>query len=224
MRARCAESTKEGREGADWEWWFGADGKWFGMRVQANKLKEESLEYEHLDHVTKKTKRRQVDNLIDKAAAHTPQLYPLYCFYNHWRKPEVSPRWRCGSFNNEKPLWGATVADAERVRQALNDGIKGFDAISEISMPLICLACCRVLASDRERTLPHRARGIAEALNQGRDVPPISDHPPHYVPQLQTQSPSNLDIPQALADLDGILIIEARPDVYDELRNEMYRE
>ncbi len=30
--------SRESKNGADWEWWFGSGDEWFGMRVQAKKL------------------------------------------------------------------------------------------------------------------------------------------------------------------------------------------
>jgi len=204
---------KEAHTGADWEWWFGTDHEWFGMRVQAKRLDVPALEYSHLDHTIGKSGILQVDRLIADAAQRN--LYAMYCFYNYWSPSDALPLWPCGTFAKREELWGASVADAEIVRDRIRTKSKKLGDIGPVSFPLMCLACCRGHAGGAsDAPLPHRARGIAGVLSRRRDVPPLVPHPPWYA--TQAQSGKNLDLPAGVADLDGILIVEERPAIYEE--------
>lgn len=203
---------QEGKNGADWEWWFGAQKQWFGMRVQAKRLEVATLEYASLDRTIGKSTVRQVDRLI--ADARERCLYPMYCFYNYW--PDgTSVDWRCGTFSQNNELWGASIADAVRMKEKVDANSKNLADIAPVSMPLMCLACCRGHADSSNPTLPIRARSIAGALTGTPDIiPDLVPHPPWYVAQLRQNSRS-LDLPAGLLDLDGILIVEENPDVYE---------
>ena len=205
--------SKESKAGADWEWWFGCKNEWFGMRVQAKRLDLAKLEYSHLDHIIGKTQSRQVDKLIEDANVH--DLYPMYCFYNHWNRAS-SISWPCGTFAQRTELWGASVADAQDIQYCVNNGQKKLSEITKISMPLMCLACCRGHADDPSNpTLPHRARGIAVRLRGNpNDVPRLVPQLPVYATRQANIHPE--DLPSNLANLDGILIVEERPVVYGE--------
>lgn len=183
------------------------------MRVQAKRLDVAVLEYSHLDHIIGKTAVRQVDRLVDDAT--TRNLYPMYCFYNYWNTAS-GVRWPCGTFAQKTELWGVAVADAKFVRQRIDRGQKKLSEISQVSMPLMCLACCRGHADDRANpTLPHRARGIAAVLRRDPDdVPPLVPHPPWYA--THQASKQSLDLPTGVADLDGVLVVEERPGLYEE--------
>lgn len=205
---------KEAAAGADWEWWFGCNGEWFGMRVQAKRLDIPRLEYIHLDHTIGKTSVLQVDKLIESAK--TNDLYALYCFYNYWNTPTQFP-WPCGTFMPKDELWGAAIADAQKVKAKIDNKQKSLADVLPISMPLSCLACCHGNADDLSNsTLPHRARGIALALNRVGATANV----PRLVPSLPWYATPNANInlpdpPVSLADLDGILIVEERSPNYD---------
>jgi hypothetical protein len=220
LRRMCPDEVKvikfnrprEARTGADWEWWFGAANKWFGMRVQAKRLDCASLAYEYLDHKIGKTGVLQVDRLI--ADALSRNLYAMYCFYNYWDRGNYIPEWPCGTFGPRLELWGASIADAIKVQQKIGANSKELSDIEPISMPLLCLACCRGHSDDPSATLPHRARGIALRLSGTSNiVPQLVDRLPGYVTQ---DSLAQVDIQGPTRDLDGILVIEERLNVYGE--------
>lgn len=72
--------------GADWDWWFGRDGQWFGLRVQAKKLSIPADTYATLREFAGDRERgvRQVELLLSSSAREG--MAPLYCFYN-FREP-----------------------------------------------------------------------------------------------------------------------------------------
>ena len=200
----------EGESGADWEWWFGSGNEWFGMRVQAKRLDSKKLEYSHLDHKVGKQKKLQVDKLIEKAKKR--KVYPMYCFYNYSSDNTVFANWNCKSFASRQELWGVSIADAEKIRRKVKAHEKKIAQISPISMPLMCLACCKGhLKEGENQTLPHRARGIALNLADNNEelVPNITNSLPFDIPH---NSEHTFDVPE---DLGGILIIEEQPDLYE---------
>jgi hypothetical protein len=201
---------KESTNGADWEWWFGSRSEWFGMRVQAKRLDIDSLEYKHLDHTIGKTGVLQVDRLI--ADASSRDLYPMYCFYNYWQTGKYNSKWPCGTFAQKHELWGASIADAHAIQKKVNSRSKKLQDIEPISFPLMCLACCRGHAGTHRPTLPWRARGIARVLSGNPDLALVPKLPPYIIQNADTQT---LDVPQAPLDLDGILVVEENPNVYE---------
>src|ERR1041384_2843347 len=80
-----------GKIGADWLWWFVGGGVGYGMRVQAKRMSRKGLGYDGLDRNAGKTGIKQIDLLIQDAAAQNPPLYPMYCFYNHWDLSKFQP-------------------------------------------------------------------------------------------------------------------------------------
>lgn len=77
---------QEGKNGADWEWWFvdSSGKKGIGFRVQAKIINFQSNSFEQLHYLkTSKTKGKvyQTDLLIQEARR--KHLIPLYCLYIH---------------------------------------------------------------------------------------------------------------------------------------------
>ncbi|MGD9896960.1 MAG: DUF6615 family protein [Candidatus Methylacidiphilaceae bacterium] len=165
----------EGTTGADWEWWFVRDALGFGMRVQAKKLRPDSLRYVGLkDTIGHSGVRRQVDLLIDKAESAMPSLYPAYCFYNFWSDNHKLPQWNCASFRLVFPeLFGCSIADAHRVRACLDEGRDDLATIGPLACPLICLVCDCICSS--KESLPQRVCRAAEALRNDTYDRPSSE-------------------------------------------------
>lgn len=219
LRRQCPDEVRiqkfnrrqEGKNGADWEWWFGGAAGWFGMRVQAKKLELGSMEYEHLDHRVKGSGRLQVDLLIEDATSR--DLFAMYLFYNNWSGKTVAP-WRCRSFREDERLWGHSIASAHVVEQLVAAGTKAASSVAESAFPVTCLACCRGFTGGGDPSLPERARSVAEVLaaRSGVDVPSlVPSLPPHAAQVKQGDGVS----PRSVPSLDGILVIEERTGAYD---------
>lgn len=72
--------TREAKNGSDWEWWIGGKGAWFGMRVQAKRLKKTHPQFWRLkEYKAKNAASPQIDTLIQ--AAKRDGLTPAYCLY-----------------------------------------------------------------------------------------------------------------------------------------------
>ena len=78
----------EKETGADWEWWFGGESGWLGLRVQAKKIKFPEDSFEELGFRGKKGD--QLNNLIEQAEKF--ELNPVYCLYVS-RPEKVSPNY-----------------------------------------------------------------------------------------------------------------------------------
>lgn len=71
---------REGKNGADWEWWIGSEKSWLGMRVQAKKKRPDGDRFIGLQkYQTKSQPIPQIDVLLQQAKK--DRLIPTYCFY-----------------------------------------------------------------------------------------------------------------------------------------------
>jgi hypothetical protein len=210
--------------GADWEWWFGSPGSWFGMRVQAKKLESTSLIYDGLDHTVRSTRQKQFNLLINDAKARN--LYPIYTFYNYWdvqraSSAKISFTSACGCPATFGQLgvglfrgyehWGCTVADAYAIRKAIRRGTSSLKDIAAISIPWEWLVCCPN-TSPKRVSLSERARFIAENLSRQRAVPGLVENPPAHVSRIleaDLKPESVRELFESDAKIDGVLIIRA---------------
>jgi len=206
--------AQEGRTtGADWEWWFGANSRWFGMRVQAKKIDTGTLKYTGLYHTVRKGRRKQINLLLRDARRR--RLYPLYCFYSYWDTRKVDLPWSCCSFPPQEELCGCTIADAYAVRQKMRMRAITVKDLSSIWLPWVCLVCCNGYGLTEGASLPERARNLVQQISDSPYVVPEIGSAPHYVLRLQEQRPESyhsfrpeqLDF---LGDVDGILVVKER--------------
>jgi hypothetical protein len=142
---------KEGKIGADWEWWFTGPSKlWLGFRVQAKVININSNEYEHL-YYSKKDKNNKIvyqyDLLIDSAlkAKNSRRLIPLYCLYSNWSGEKIDLSWPCETFKRNVRSYGCSVMSAFAVKY-LNLKSSGTDKDIRSLLPYMrpwqCLICC----------------------------------------------------------------------------------
>lgn len=159
IKTQRFNSTKEGENGADWEWWLGSNDNWLGFRIQAKKIDVQTLNYKELDHKNKKGK--QIDLLIEDSFDNDPLLIPLYVFYNYWDNKFV-PTWeckinsKCVDISDHEPLFGCGLSYAIDVKEVLENKSKKIDDILEITYPWSCLVCCPQFSKD-SMDLPTRA-------------------------------------------------------------------
>lgn len=225
--------------GADWEWWLGSGDDWFGMRVQAKKLKDGR--YDNLARCVGKTKVRQIDQLL-KATREAEKkgifVYPMYCFYNHWDSTSFPTLdWPCKTFKESDEAWGATVADAYEIKQLIDTKMTDLLSVGSISRPLRCLACCvgkKPLSPTSPLTLPYRAQSIAIMLRErwskkqeplrgrGRKptilpVPTVTKNPPSYVLSIldsekEDEELISGDYGNHLSRLKGVIVCDGSSD------------
>jgi hypothetical protein len=182
---------RESRSGADWEWWLGGPGGWVGFRVQAKKLDDSGVRYQHLFRSVRG--QRQIDTLIDQARA--TGITPIYCFYNGL--PGVLASWRASCSGTLPPqARGCTVASARSVRLLNSDELA---QLAPVSAPWSDLVCCQPGAG-----LADAAAASATALD-GQTVQPAGELPT-YVRRAVLGEIRGLD--DHLRSLDGIMVIE----------------
>ena len=163
--------------GADWEWWFIGQSLVFRMRIQAKKLNSFSLNYDHLDYPTDKTKPRQVDALITEANKANPRRFPAYCFYNYW---PANPRFagpNCGATFPRDVIRGCSIASASKVKKLLANSKTDLANVSADSDPLICMFCPRFgneirMSNDDPNWLPTIIRESCLRLKEKEEVVP----------------------------------------------------
>ena len=72
--------SQEALNGADWEWWIGKPGRWYGMRVQAKRMYYPNENFPNLySYKTKSAANTQINTLIARAQA--DNIDPVYCIY-----------------------------------------------------------------------------------------------------------------------------------------------
>lgn len=147
------EFTKraEGRNGADWEWWFNYKKLFIGFRVQAKIIAIQNDGFEHL-HYHKNIKDEkgniidkiyQSDKLIKNALSKTTPKFPLYCFYIHTEDKGRLKKWSCGSYSSVKDLWGCSLISAFDVIKLRNGNKRHIEDLEEKMNPWHCLVCCK---------------------------------------------------------------------------------
>lgn len=106
---------KEPNTGADWEWWIGISGAWFGMRVQAKKISLPSETYGSIltYRTTSKTKN-QIQILIEQSKRYS--VTPIYCLYTH-SSVVPSPVPNCMPSLSRKMVNGCLICHAEVVER-----------------------------------------------------------------------------------------------------------
>lgn len=126
IRSQKHSNVKEGKTGADWEWWLNTDDNWLGFRIQAKKLDIKKMEYKELDYINKKGEK-QIDLLIKDALDNSPPLFLLYVFYNNWDTSKFTPKWNCKILDHncidilgDEPLFGCGFSYAESVKEILD--------------------------------------------------------------------------------------------------------
>jgi hypothetical protein len=131
--------------GADWEWWLG-DGPgrpWFGMRVQAKKLKQLRagvFGYDFGYTPTAVPRIRQVDRLIE--AASRVGLPAVFALYNGPQLDLDEFAWGCCHFEPERQLLGVGLLSAEAARARADQGNMDQGSVCGDSRPWSCAALC----------------------------------------------------------------------------------
>lgn len=226
---RAYTKDEEGRNGADWEWWFqGSTGYWIGLRVQAKVISHRADVFEHLHYykntrTTPPQREYQCDKLIAHAGADPawPRV-PLYCLYSYWTAPySLSASYCCWGSSPTASAYGCSIvpaADVQALRAANAKGVTFRNSLAETlrcSLPLACLACCPFgpgTESIAERL--HAVLALRGALQPNLNY--LLPEPPFYVLQLAQElrgpgtaadSPT-LDLPPALG---GVVAIRQAP-------------
>lgn len=191
---RAFTKAAEARNGADWEWWIGSSEGWFGMRIQAKRLKLPSESFSKLQ--TQKAKGQpdtQINTLI--SSAYADRLTPAYCFYvfsNRWPSAAL---WAAPRVNTSaiSPL-GCLIAHAGAVRSV---GSNALSKLLPVAAPWHLLVCQCSISAGSESLAAHMcgllqqsaaasgARGVF-ADQQDEEFPlfPPQQHLPSYMSGL----------------------------------------
>ncbi|WP_155387724.1 DUF6615 family protein [Catellatospora paridis] len=140
---RSFTRRQEARTGADWqwEWWFGGS-SWFGMRVQAKRLKrlkDGTVGYD-LGYRTGRSKSRQVDALI--ADARQAQMQAVYVLYNGRDLDVDGVQWNCKKLRPSAGFFGVSLLPASVARLLANVGTVDWTTVAQYSVPWSCLFDC----------------------------------------------------------------------------------
>lgn len=143
MSVRTFSRKQESRNGADWqwEWWFHGF-QWFGLRVQAKRLKVQrngQVGYD-LGYLTGRHRSRQVDLLINRAQADGVQA--AYVLYNGPGLDLDQFKWRCGHLPASTAFFGVSILPAAVAQDLVNAKTMDLGNVGALSRPWSCLASC----------------------------------------------------------------------------------
>lgn len=225
VRTKVFTKPDEGKNGADWEWWFkGITNNWIGFRVQAKIINIESNKFEHLHYCSeiedsegKTIKEYQCDKLIKNALvdskSHKP-LIPLYCLFV--QADNNLHDWHCGTFPFVKDLYGCSLISAFQVQKYRNNNNakKHLDDIKNNLKPWHCLVCCEGYGCENDLISNIQAYAKAQLIpqdNQDNNVQKIpqsfiTKNPPGYVLEmLENENNDNVQPPDK--EIDGVIVI-----------------
>jgi hypothetical protein len=134
------QRSEEALNGADWEWWFHADGHGFGMRVQAKRAKRGGG-YD-LEHIVRGTGARQSELLVQDAQA--SGCFPAYVLYNHrnWvAASQLGQVTDCRHGRGEQAQLGCTLVSAFTVHAVLRSRPVKAAYVRDRSFPWHRLLC-----------------------------------------------------------------------------------
>lgn len=169
VAVRAFTKSKEARNGADWEWWIGSPGCWFGMRVQAKRIKLPEERFVGLHRQKAKGQpHTQINTLIK--AAHRDQLTPAYCFYvasKRWPKPAL---WASPRLNTSggSPL-GCLVAHASAVRDVRSEALSKLGPVAAPWHLLVC-PCLNIEEGKASADIAHSLMHHSAAASGSRGI------------------------------------------------------
>ena len=138
---------QESRNGADWQWeWWFHEQRWFGVRVQAKKLRsprpgsEPEYDLAYMIRRRHASPRRQLDVLIKQA--HEDHVAPAYVFYNGPELDVDRVMWGCRQLPPSGENFGVSYLHAAVVDLLLRTGQSDLDTVTSASRPWPCLIRC----------------------------------------------------------------------------------
>ena len=200
VRVQAFTHTQEVLNGADWEWWIGNSGSWYGMRVQAKRVYYPKEHFPKLySYKANSAPDTQINTLISKSK--TDGIDPVYCIY------VADPAARDA---------GCQIASAHSVK-AINS-IKLAD-LAKAFEPWQNLVCYH---SDTHTPMPPAARAsrcIASTMDFGderldlpRPTEPRAKLPPYLEELRQTGTGDGLETLALEKDLQGFMVIDLGED------------
>ncbi|WP_223649679.1 DUF6615 family protein [Hymenobacter psoromatis] len=195
---KAFNKIEEGKNGADWEWWFqGSSGKWLGMRIQAKVISKKAHEFEHLHYPWPKNPKSvsQCDKLINQSQYERdyPRV-PLYLLYCHWLSlpQKLTKILDCVTNYNESIL-GCSIMAAIRVKklrghiegEKKNSYRRNLCDVAPHLLPLQSLICNSFSAEGG--SIVEQIEAVLKyigAIDRVSKVQYLLDSPPNYVAKL----------------------------------------
>lgn len=224
IKIRAFSKRKEAKNGSDWEWWVGQAGSWFGMRVQAKRIKLPSETFAPLQKYgrPKGSMVGQIDKLISQAKA--DKINPAYCLYFMSSKWPTLRAWPVYNLTGGGPVspQGCLMADASAVKAIGKDTLA---ALAPVSVPWHLLVCSCARGSfnpgpgEAGRSMLNSSRQLAASILGTRfddepDFPPRPRLPVHMellregTDRLAAETFDPLGAYAQQRDLKGLVLID----------------
>jgi len=215
VRTKVFTKHEEGKNGADWEWWFkGNTNNWVGFRVQAKIINILSNEFEHIHYKTPSTGVYQCDKLIKTALTGPNPRIPLYCLFLQTNDKRYLNTWNCRTVPHIKDLYGCSLTSAFLIRNFRASKKKHLSDLENYMRPWHCLVCCKDHGNrDFIRNIESYAKTVFKldpeiAKDLDINIPNsfISQNPPFYVTSiLENENNDIIDSPDE--NLRGVVVI-----------------
>ncbi|MGG5902586.1 DUF6615 family protein [Sphingobacterium daejeonense] len=191
---------QEGKNGADWEWWFNDRKRWLGFRVQAKIININTDEFDHL-HYMSPTKAPQSAILILQSETATIPVIPLYCLYMATGSLDPST---LGPIPKE--LYGCAVMSAYRVLSLRPTKTVSVRYLQPYMTPWHQLVCNGTSSFDG---LVKIAMGFLPDQNNAEvDMQSlVQEQPPAYVRFNEQSGVEYQDNEAVIPDLGGVVIV-----------------
>ncbi|MFC0526111.1 hypothetical protein [Phytohabitans kaempferiae] len=142
LQIKTYTRAQEARIGGDWQWdwWFGGY-RWFGLRLQAKRLKRirrKGLGYD-LGYRVGARRTRQVDLLTE--GARRDNMDAAYVLYNG-PDLDLTFDWVCHRLPASAPFFGVSILPAEVARQLADANTRDLATVAGHARPWSCLATC----------------------------------------------------------------------------------
>lgn len=165
VRIKAFSKREEGVNGSDWEWWVGERGNWFGMRVQAKRIKLPAETFDRLQSYGRKDGSTvgQIDRLISRARE--DKLNAAYCLYFISRRWPTLRAWPVYAFVGGGPIspQGCLIADASAVKAIAKDSL---DDLAPVSVPWHLMVCRCAAGKMNSRSSAHASREVLGSSRQ----------------------------------------------------------
>lgn len=225
VRVKAFSRRAEALNGSDWEWWIGAPGAWFGMRVQAKRINRSTGRFTRIrSQKPRGHSSTQMETLIRQAAI--DGLTPAYCLYVHsniWPNQAIWRAQRTVPPHHE--IAGCLIAHASAVKAT---GSEALSKIGEVCLPwhyLVCDDDCHdsVRSADEARAVLHRSaisadlgRGMFAASDDKKfPLSSVRGELPHYLADLREGEVSDHSVAEEHArarGLEGFLVVNTSAD------------
>jgi len=208
--------SEEGKNGADWEWWFyDFSGNWVGFRIQAKVLDFRTRGFNQLYYHKDKSSLSQCDKLIVNAKL--DPKHPRLPFYVLYLEDDILPDLTVHPTVTDIRTFGCSVVSAYQIKDLKSTKTTNLSDWDAELLPWKNLVC-----DSRERPFMDvstmleviKERFGFQDIKGGTDY--LQSSPPPYVLQIMNSDGNYSNLEGRVPNLAGVTIVRIGEDDQDE--------